>query len=134
MPTMRKRNLALFGAQAAALTLGLCSQAMAHHSVTAMYDTSKTISLDGDVRNLQLGSPHSLLVVEVGDAQGHAVAWRGELPPLLILRRAGWNQHSLPIGEHVHLTGAPSRYSATEFYVVSITKADGSQLALLPLR
>jgi hypothetical protein len=112
--------------------LVLCNRAIAHHSVTSVYDTSKTITLMGDVRQLQLDSPHSLLVIEVGDPQGQSVAWRGELPALVFLRRAGWTTRSLAVGEHVHVTGSPSRYSTTDFYVVSITKSDGTQLPLLP--
>jgi|SRR5580692_3534496 hypothetical protein len=113
-----------------ALFLG--GMALAHHSVTAVYDTSKTITLIGDVRELQLNSPHSLLVVEVGNPQGQPVTWHGELPALVFLHRAGWNSRSLLVGEHVHLTGSPSRYSATDFYVTSITKSDGTRLPLLP--
>jgi hypothetical protein len=126
------RPSALLGASLALLALALCSRAIAHHSVTSVYDTSKTISLVGDVRQLQLDSPHSLLVIEVGDPHGQSVAWRGELPALVFLHRAGWTTHSLAVGEHVHVTGSPSRYSATDFYVVSITKSDGTQLPLLP--
>lgn len=123
---------ALLGAAFALLGLSLSDRAIAHHSVTAVYDTSKTITLIGDVRELRLDSPHSLLVIEVGDPQGQPVAWRGELPALVFLHRAGWNSQSLSVGEHVHLTGSPSRYSATDFYVTSITKSDGTHLPLLP--
>jgi hypothetical protein len=129
--TLRHRTPIL--ARMLLLALSLSGTATAHHSVTAVYDTSKTIVLVGDVRELQLNSPHSLLVVEVGNPQGQPVAWRGELPALVFLHRAGWTVHSLAVGEHIHLTGCPSRYNATDFYVVSITKSDGTQLPLLPL-
>lgn len=115
-----------------AVPMCLAGLASAHHSVTAVYDTTKTITLTGDVRELQLDSPHSLLVVEVGNAHGQAVTWRGELPALVFLRRAGWNNHSLVVGEHVHVTGSPSRYNATDFYVTGITKSNGNRLPLLP--
>jgi len=108
------------------------ARALAHHSVTATYDTSKIIMLDGDVRQLELGFPHSHLLVEVRGAHG-AVTWKTELASVVFLRRAGWTSKSLSVGEHVHLTGSPSRYSATELYVLSVTKADGTHLALLPL-
>jgi len=120
-------------AQLGGLLLSVCSSAYAHHSVAAQYDTSKSISITGDVRELQLASPHSYIIVEVAHAGAQMTSWRAELTSAAFLHRAGWTARSLSVGEHVQLTGSPSRTNALELYVTAITKADGSHLALLPL-
>jgi hypothetical protein len=112
--------------------LALPTATWAHHSVVATYDTKKSISISGNVQSLQLANPHSYLVVEVPEPGGKPTRMRGEMTAVGLLRRAGWTEHSLAIGEHVQLTGSPARYSATDFYVTSVTKANGSHLALLP--
>jgi hypothetical protein len=107
--------------------------AAAHHSVAAAFDTTRTIVIEGQVRELTLGSPHSRLVVETETADGQTMTWVTELASAAFLRRAGWTPKSLGVGERIRLTGSPSRYSATEVYAVTVTKANGTQLSLLPL-
>jgi hypothetical protein len=118
-------------AMRAALLLVLAAPALAHHSVTATYDTSKVITLDGLVREFDLGSPHSHLVVDVAH-DGRSVAWHMELAAASFLRRAGWTERSLTVGERVRLTGSPARSGDAELYVVNVTLPDGSRLSVLP--
>ena len=119
---------------ASLITLWLVSPAQAHHSVTADFDTTKVIAVDGQVRTLDLASPHSYLTLDVTPAGSKAEHWRVELPSLTFLRRAGWSEKSLVAGEHVRLTGSPQHKIPLELYAISITKDDGSQLPLLPSR
>jgi hypothetical protein len=116
----------------AALLAAVSLPAPAHHSVTAAFDMARTVSIDGQVRELQLASPHSHLRVEVRDANGQTVTWVTELAASVYLRRAGWTENSLAVGEHVRLTGAPSRYNPRELYAITVTRSDGTRLALLP--
>jgi hypothetical protein len=117
---------------------GLCGLALcalpvqAHHSVAAQYDTSRVVSIEGDVRSLEITSPHSHLLIEVSRPDGSSVSWRAELASAASLYRAGWSRYCVAIGEHVRVTGAPSRANATELYLTDLTKADGSHLQLLP--
>ena len=104
----------------------------AHHSVVSEYDTSKTIAYSGHVKSLQLGNPHSYLVVEVARPGGPDLVLRGEMASAGLLKRAGWTPQSLAVGEHVRLTGSPGRHSDTDFYIISVTRDDGSQLPLIP--
>ena len=104
----------------------------AHHSVTAMYDLSRVITLNGTVESLMLGSPHSHLAIKVPEPLGRYDTWQVELPSLSFLERAGWTDHTLSRGQHLTLIGSPARYTASQMYVRSITLANGTKLALLP--
>lgn len=111
----------------------LATPAWAHHSVVSQYDTTQSMSISGNVKALQLGNPHSYLVIEVVQPGGRAsVEVRGEMASAGLLRRAGWTKQSLLLGERIRLTGSPARHSAADFYITSVTRADGSQLALVP--
>lgn len=114
------------------LSLLLLPLAQAHHSVTAEYDTSKVIAIDGQVRSFDLGSPHSHLIMNVAQADGSQVLWQTELPSVTFLHRAGWTEKSLSVGERIRVTGSPRRSNPTELYAISVTKNDGSQLPLVP--
>lgn len=116
-----------------AMLLGaVAAPVWAHHSVTAMYDLEKILTLAGTVQRLQLGSPHSHLTVTVPGQRGRSSIWEVELPSLTFLQRAGWNEQTLKPGDRITLTGSPSRYSNAQLYVRSVTRADGTALALLP--
>jgi Family of unknown function (DUF6152) len=119
-------------ALAALLAGAAVAPVLAHHSVTSEYDTSKVVTLDGEVQTLELASPHSRLTLDVKGPGGTSTSRQTELPSVAFLHRAGWTEASLRSGEHIHLTAAPSRSDATRLYAISITKADGSHLALLP--
>lgn len=116
------------------MLLSVSMTAQAHHSVTAEYDTSKVITIAGQVEQLDLGSPHSHLTIGVAGSDGKSVSWQTELASVAFLKRAGWTGRSLSVGERVKLTGSPSKNNPTQLYVISVTKADGSQLALIPNR
>jgi hypothetical protein len=107
--------------------------ALAHHSVAAAFDGARTVTIEGQVRQLELASPHSRLMVDVRAADGQTVTWVTELAASPYLRRAGWTEKSLAVGERVRLTGAPSRYTPRELYAITVTRADGSRLPLLPV-
>lgn len=115
----------------AALLWLACAPVLAHHSVTATYDTSRSLTFDATVREFELSTPHSRLSVEAKQ-DGKSMLWEVELPSIIFLHRAGWTDQSLMVGEHIHLTGAPSRFSASGLYATRVVKADGTELALLP--
>jgi hypothetical protein len=78
----------------------------AHHSFTATYDTSKTVSVQGTVVQFLLRNPHSFLHVAVtkdGQEQVWNVEWAaaGQL--------SGTIASSLKVGDAVTVNGNPSR-------------------------
>jgi len=63
--------------------LGLAVSVMpllAHHSVPAQYDVSRTITIEGVVTKIEWTNPHAHFWVEVKDADGTVSEWEMELP------------------------------------------------------
>jgi uncharacterized protein DUF6152 len=79
---------------------------VAHHSVSAEFDTTKTIKFTGKVTGINWGNPHIYTLVEAPDpASGKTVTFRVEGGPPNSLFRAGWRKDTLKVGETVTVTG-----------------------------
>src|SRR5258707_14516812 len=100
---MARKLLGLF------LGVGLLASAIpvvAHHSVSAEFDTTKTISFTGKVKEVNWGNPHIYTSVEANDPDsGKPVTFRVEGGAPNALFRAGWRKDTLQIGETVNVTG-----------------------------
>src|SRR2546422_7462449 len=83
--------------------------ASAHHSFAAVYDGKKTITLDGKLVQFIFRNPHSFVQVEVADERGVIQRWSVEWSAAGQLGGQGVNQQTLRVGEHVVVTGRPSR-------------------------
>jgi hypothetical protein len=114
-----------------ALVIGtalLCGfQARAHHSFTATYFPDKTVTLDGTVVQFLFRNPHSFVQVEAPGDTGRAITWNVEWGGGGQLSREGIERDTLKPGDHVIVTGNPSRNSADHrLHMQSITRpADG---------
>ena len=120
---MRKSLLSLFSAGALLTAIPL----MAHHSLTAEFDTTKPISFKGTVKKVDWMNPHIYTLVEVKSEDGKVVVYRVEGGPPNALFRANWRPDSLRIGETVSVTGLRAK-SETSMNVgqATIKKADGT--------
>lgn len=78
----------------------------AHHSFTATYDTSKTVSVQGRVVQFLLRNPHSFLHVGVMK-DGQEEVWNVEWAAAGQL--SGTIAGSLKVGDVVTVNGNPSR-------------------------
>lgn len=85
------------------------SIASAHHNTGAVFDLDQDVTFEGTVSRYEWKNPHLYFYVETKDAAGANVVWRIEAGPLAIMRRLGWAQDSLVVGERVTVTGNPSR-------------------------
>jgi hypothetical protein len=87
---------------------------VAHHSVSAEFDTTKTITFKGPVKEINWGNPHIYTMVEAPDpASGKTVVFRVEGGPPNSLFRAGWRKDTLKIGEVVTVTGNRAKNPAS---------------------
>lgn len=115
---------------AAAIALaaaGAAGQAFAHHSF-AMFDRTKTTTIDGTVKEFQFTNPHSWLEVNVPDAKGGMTQWSLEMNNLVGLRRAGWRAKTLNPGDKVKVSLHPMRDGSTAGQLMSVATADGRVL------
>ena len=101
---MRHRFFALLPAVVAAM-LFVAGPSWAHHGDAGRYnDTVSTVV--GVVVQWRLINPHSVLILDVEDANGAVVRWRGELGnPTTLSTRHGWNVETFKPGDRISMTG-----------------------------
>src|SRR5262249_22271877 len=93
-------------ALAAGLVLVLSAKPMtSHHSFTAEYDSAKVMQFTGTVTKVEWTNPHARFYLDVKDARGAVTNWNFELGSPIMLRKLGWRQDSLKIGEQVSVEG-----------------------------
>ena len=79
---------------------------VAHHSVSAEFDTTKTITFTGKVKEVNWGNPHIYTSVDTTDPDsGKPTVFRVEGGAPNALFRNGWRKDTLKIGETVKVTG-----------------------------
>ena len=110
----------------AAALLAAAPAASAHHSAAA-FDSSQTISLDGVVTRYEWSNPHVYLWIAAPDASGETVEWQVEGQPPAVLRRLGWSQDTLSIGDKIQATGNPARNAQHKsLLLASLKRADAT--------
>ena len=106
----------------------------AHHSFSAEYDSTKTITVKGTVQKLEWVNPHAYFWVDVKDASGKVTTYAFETLSPNALARQGWNRNSLKKGEEVTVDGylakdgKPLADGATHANSKGVTRADGSKV------
>jgi hypothetical protein len=88
------------------MSLFAAAPLVAHHSVSAEFDTTKTVSFTGKVTEVSWGNPHIYTIVEAQDPDTkETVKFRVEGGAPNALFRQGWRKDTLRIGETVKVTG-----------------------------
>ena len=82
----------------------LSATIVAHHSVSAEFDTSKQITFTGAVKQVDWGSPHIYIHVETKGADGKTVVYKVEGGAPNPLYRSGIRPASLKVGTVVTCT------------------------------
>ena len=111
----------------------LTGSALAHHSA-AMFDMSKTVTVQGIVREFQYTNPHSWLQVVVVDPAGKSVEWGFETEGPSTLLRVGIKAKTFRPGDRVTVVANPMRDGRPAGSWISATKADGTVYNLRPGR
>ena len=101
--------------------------AVAHHSF-AMFDASKTMMIEGTVKEFHWTNPHSWIFVNVANANGPLTEWAIELgsPPGLV--RQGWSPKTLTPGMKVKVLIRPLKDGKVGGQFLAVTLPDGKQL------
>jgi hypothetical protein len=85
------------------LALCVAMSASAHHSF-AMFEMSKTVTIEGTVREVQWTNPHIWIQILVKDpANGQDVEWSIEGDSPNVLTRRGWNRKSIQAGDRASI-------------------------------
>ncbi len=99
--------------------------ALAHHSF-AMFDSSKTVTFKGTVKELEWTNPHSWLRITVMDqATGKPANWALEMGPPARQIQRGWKADSLRPGDPVTVNIHPLRDGSRGGQLIDATLPDG---------
>ena len=111
-----------------ALALGLImavAPVAAHHAISAIYDSSKRVTVEGAVREFQFVNPHPFLIIEVTDG-GKTLEWRLEMDNRFELIDEGMTASTLKPGDRVVASGSLSRTNPQGLYLMRLDRpADG---------
>jgi hypothetical protein len=102
----------------------------AHHSFSAEFDSSKPITLEGKVVQMEWVNPHSWLVIDVTKADGTVERWRLEGGSPSVLLRLGWNRNSLPAGTKIKVIAFQAKDAAFRGSTREIEFPDGRKMNL----
>ncbi len=99
---MKNKVLVLFSA--VALTMAAVP-AWAHHGDAGRYEDNVVV-MKGTVVEMQLITPHSILVFDVPDETGKVVRWQAEMNGrALMIKDFGWTNTTIKPGDKVTVTG-----------------------------
>ena len=113
-----------------AAALALCLPAVgaqAHHSM-AMFDQTKTVVINGTVKQFQWTNPHCYIQLMVKDASGAEKEWSLEMGAPMYLYAKGWRPSSLKAGVQITATINPLRNGEPGGVVLTASTADGKQI------
>jgi hypothetical protein len=115
-------------AVAAALLLPASAAVAAHHGFSSEYDEKKPVTLTGAVSKIEWTNPHARFYIDVKDASGKVTNWNFELASLNSLRRNGWSQFTLKVGDVVTASGYAALSGVPMANASSVKLADGTRL------
>lgn len=101
--------------------------ALAHHSF-AMFDATRTMTVEGAVKEFHWTNPHSWIFLMVPNAGGQPEEWAIELGSPAGLVRQGWEPKTLTAGMKVKVLLRPLKDGKVGGQFISLTLPDGKQL------
>ena len=105
---------------------------MAHHSVSANFDTATVVEVSGVVTELSWRNPHVRFELAEESADGTARTFAIEMTSLTNLRRAGLSGQLLEVGDTIRVAGMPGRRDSAALYVQNMLLANGDEVVLEP--
>ena len=99
--------------------------AAAHHAIGSVYDTSRSLRIEGTITVFRFTDPHPTAALEVQSEAGPEV-WQLEMDNRREMARAGMDAESLQPGDAVVVAGSPARIAPRTLYVRRLDRpADG---------
>jgi hypothetical protein len=114
----------------AASICGLGGAALAHHSLSGVFDVTKSFEIDGVVSRVDWMNPHVQVYVDARGKDGKLMTYRLESLPVAMMRKAGLSKTSLlGDGKPVHIQAHPARGDVVGLgYMLHIRFADGREI------
>ena len=111
----------------AILALCVAGSIYAHHSSVGI-DRSKTVTVEGVIKEFRWANPHSWIEMEVVDGAGKPALWNFEMLPPTYLIPAGWTRSTVKPGDRVKVTANGFLDGTPGGIFVSVTLPDGKTL------
>src|SRR5207302_11488083 len=105
-----------------------CVSGLAHHSVAANFDGSKSVDIIGKVKEVSLRNPHSQITLEVTRPEGGVKEFYVEWSDKNALLRRSVPISKIHVGDMVTINVSPSRRLANLGYFRIATLPDGTVL------
>jgi hypothetical protein len=121
------RKLAASTAIAGWLLLN-CIAGLAHHSVAANFDQSKSMDVVGKIKEVEIRNPHSQITLEVPKAGGGVTPFYVEWSDKNALMRRSVPVSKLHVGDTVTINVSPSKRLPNLGYFRTATLPDGTVL------
>jgi len=109
------------------IALFMAGSAWAHHNAAGI-DRTKTVTVEGTVKQFKWANPHSWVELEVPDKKGGIEIWNAEMTAPSGLVRAGWKKTTLNAGDKVKVVVNPMANGTPGGLFVSITLPTGQVL------
>lgn len=103
------------------LFLFACSaggMAAAHHSIAAYFDQTKGAVFEIEVRNFRFINPHPYIIAV--PTSNTDIELELEMDNRWELQELGFTEDTFLPGDTLKITGNPSPYSPTDFYIIAI--------------
>jgi hypothetical protein len=101
---------------------------LAHHSFSAEFDASKSVTLQGVVTRIDWANPHVYFFIDVKDGNGVVANWGCETSGPNQLIRQGWRRDSMKVGDRVTVRGYLARDASKTADAREVTLADGRKI------
>ena len=113
-----------------ALVLLFAGSAWSHHSLSGVFDVSKSFEVDGLVSRVEWVNPHVQIYVDGKGSNGKPLTYKLESLPVAMMRKAGLSKTSLlGDGKPVHVQAHPARSGEPGHgYMLHIRFADGREI------
>ena len=119
---MRIKHRALAAAAAFLCALPL----VAHHAVSAEFNSEKVVTLKGVVSKIDWVNPHIFIYVDVKDESGKVSTWRLQSLPPMFFKGSGLTKDKLMDGSEVTVTAFPAKDGTDDFgFLLKLTYPDG---------
>jgi hypothetical protein len=112
--------------------LFLSSIAMAHHSISSLYDYTNVQTIEGTLQSIRWINPHVQLKIEIINENGEPEVWQLEASAVNLLRRLGVDRDSIKVGDTVAATGPVSRRGLKTMVASTLKLPDGTTVAIFP--
>jgi hypothetical protein len=128
----KERQMALKTFALAGLALAISSPAAAHHSFS-MFQTDKTVTVSGVVKEFEMTNPHVWIRLMAPDATGKLVQWAFEMQSVNSATAAGWRPDTIKPGDKLSVDFHPLKDGTRGGQFISAVLADGKRLGMAHL-